>query len=147
MSREKKQSFMGGVTIMAIPTIFVKICGALYKIPLGNILGDEGLTYFQSAYSIYAVLLTLSTTGLPLALSKLISEAHAANRRTQIRRCFYTAMILFVALGIAGTPARFFPLPGFCPGAAEHGPHGCVAVYRGSVQAGHRPAAGVVYHP
>ena len=108
MSREKKQSFMGGVTIMAISTIFVKICGALYKIPLGNILGDEGLTYFQSAYSIYAVLLTLSTTGLPLALSKLISEAHAANRRTQIRRCFYTAMILFVALGIAGTAVMFF---------------------------------------
>ena len=41
MSREKKQSFMGGVTVMAISTVFVKICGALYKIPLNNILGDE----------------------------------------------------------------------------------------------------------
>ena len=43
MSREKKQSFMGGVTIMAVSTVFVKICGALYKIPLNNILGDEGV--------------------------------------------------------------------------------------------------------
>ena len=82
MSREKKQSFMGGVTIMAISTIFVKICGAIYKIPLNNILRAEGLVHFQSAYNIYAILLTVSTTGLPLALSKLVSEAHAANRRS-----------------------------------------------------------------
>ena len=49
MSRERKQSFMGGVTVMAISTVFVKICGALYKIPLNNILGDEGVTHFMSA--------------------------------------------------------------------------------------------------
>ena len=41
---------MGGVTVMAISTVFVKICGALYKIPLNNILGDEGVTHFMSAY-------------------------------------------------------------------------------------------------
>ena len=58
MSREKKQSFMGGVTVMAVSTVFVKICGALYKIPLNNILGDEGVTHFMSAYNIYAFLLT-----------------------------------------------------------------------------------------
>ena len=99
MSREKKQSFMGGVTIMAISTVFVKICGALYKIPLNNILGDEGVAHFMSAYNIYALLLTVSTAGLPLALSKLISEANATNRRTQMRRCFHTAMVIFVVLG------------------------------------------------
>lgn len=103
MSREKKQSFMGGVTIMAISTVFVKICGALYKIPLNNILGDEGVAYFMSAYNIYALLLTVSTAGLPLALSKLISEANATGRRTQMRRCFHTAMAIFVALGAAGS--------------------------------------------
>ena len=103
MSREKKQSFMGGVTIMAISTVFVKICGALYKIPLNNILDVEGVTHFMSAYNIYSFLLTLSTAGLPLALSKLISEANATNRRTQIRRCFNTAMVIFVALGAVGS--------------------------------------------
>ncbi len=103
MSREKKQSFMGGVTIMAVSTVFVKICGALYKIPLNNILGDEGVAHFMSAYNIYALLLTVSTAGLPLALSKLISEANATNRRTQMRRCFHTAMVIFVALGVAGS--------------------------------------------
>ena len=103
MSREKKQSFMGGVTVMAISTVFVKICGALYKIPLNAILGDEGVTYFTSAYNIYAFLLTLATAGLPLALSKLISEANATNRRTQMRRCLNAAMGVFVVLGAAGS--------------------------------------------
>lgn len=103
MSREKKQSFMGGVTIMAVSTIFVKICGALYKIPLSNILGDEGITHFNSAYYIYALLLSLSTAGLPLALSKLVSEANATGRRTQMRRCLNAALAIFVTMGAAGS--------------------------------------------
>ena len=105
MSNEKKQSFMGGVTVLAISTVFVKLCGALYKIPLNNILGDKGITHFMSAYNIYAFLLTLSTAGLPLALSKLISEASATDRKNQIRRCFNTAMALFLAVGIVGSAA------------------------------------------
>ena len=103
MSREKKQSFMGGVTVMAISTVFVKICGALYKIPLNNILGDEGLTHFNSAYNIYALLLSLSTAGLPLALSKLVSEANATGRRTQMRRCLNTARGIFTVVGTVGS--------------------------------------------
>ncbi len=105
MSKERKQTFMGGVTVLAISTVFVKLCGALYKIPLNNILGDEGITHFMSAYNIYAFLLTLSTAGLPLALSKLISEANATGRRNQMRRCFNTAMALFLAVGVVGTVA------------------------------------------
>ena len=105
MSNEKKQSFMGGVTVLAISTVFVKLCGALYKIPLNNILGDEGIAHFMSAYNIYSFLLTLSTAGLPLALSKLISEANATGRVNQVRRCFRTALALFVVLGIIGTAA------------------------------------------
>lgn len=105
MSKEKKQSFMGGVTVLAISTVFVKVCGALYKIPLNNILGDEGIAHFMSAYNIYSFLLTLSTAGLPLAVSKLISEASATGRTNQIRRCFRTALALFVVLGVIGTAA------------------------------------------
>lgn len=105
MSKEKKQSFMGGVTVLAISTVFVKLCGALYKIPLNNILGDQGVTHFMSAYNIYSFLLTLSISGLPLALSKLISEANATGRQNQIRRCLNTAMALFVSMGAVGSAA------------------------------------------
>src|SRR5699024_3285746 len=105
MSKETKQHLMGGGTVPAISTGSYMICCALYSLRLNNILVDEGITHFMSAYNIYAFLLTLSTAGLPLALSKLISEADATERRNQMRRCFNTAMALFLAVGAVGTAA------------------------------------------
>ena len=77
MSNSKKQSFLGGAAILAAAVAVVKIIGAFYKFPLNNILGGEGKAYFNTAYYIYNVLLTISTAGLPLAISKLTSQAHA----------------------------------------------------------------------
>jgi stage V sporulation protein B len=74
--------------------------GAIYKIPLGNILGDEGYTYFLSAYNIYNVFLTLATAGLPVALSRMISEANTLGREMQVRRTFSVAFGTFFVLGI-----------------------------------------------
>ena len=108
MSKEKKQSFIGGTMILAIAVAVVKVIGALYKIPLGNILGTEGMTHFNSAYNIYSVLLSISTAGLPLAVSKLVSEARALGRYNQSRKVLSVAMWLFVVLGAAGTSLMFF---------------------------------------
>lgn len=105
MSSENRQSFLGGVTVMAVSTVFVKICGALYKIPLNNILGEQGVAHFMSAYNIYAFLLALATSGLPLALSKLVSEAGARGRKNQMRQCFRVAMTLFAVMGALGSAA------------------------------------------
>ena len=78
--QEKKQSFLGGAAILASAVVIVKLIGAFYKLPLNNILGSTGKTYFQTAYNIYNVLLTVSTAGLPLAISKMTSQAHAQGR-------------------------------------------------------------------
>ena len=97
MSKQtKKQSFAGGVAILAAAVFVVKIVGALYKIPLGNILGTEGMTHFYAAYKIYNVLLSLSTAGLPLALSKLTAEARALGRHNQSRALLRVALKLFL---------------------------------------------------
>ena len=77
MPKEKKQSFLGGVAALTIAVALVKIIGALYRIPLGNILGTEGTTHFNSAYKIYSLLISLSTAGLPTALSKQVAESRA----------------------------------------------------------------------
>ena len=61
----KKQSFLGGAAILAAAVVIVKLIGAAYKIPLSNILGSAGQTYFDTAYQIYNFLLTFSTAGLP----------------------------------------------------------------------------------
>ena len=72
---QKSNTFFGGAAILAVSIAIVKIIGALYKIPLGRILGDVGFGHFNNAYAIYNLLLMISTAGLPVAMSKTISEA------------------------------------------------------------------------
>ena len=108
MSNSKKPSFLGGAAILAAAVAIVKVIGAVYKIPFGNIVGSEGQTYFNVAYNIYNVLLTISTAGLPLAISKLTSEAHAQGRENQKRKIFRTAIWLFFVLGLAFSLLMYF---------------------------------------
>ena len=105
---EKKPSFLGGAAVLAAAVAIVKIIGAVYKIPFGNIVGSEGQTYFNVAYNIYNVLLTISTAGLPLAISKLTSQAHAQGRENQKRKIFRTAIWLFFVLGLAFSLLMYF---------------------------------------
>ena len=101
MSRDQKQNtFFGGAAILAVGILVVKLIGMFYKIPLVNIIGAQGNSDFSNAYNIYAVLLTISTAGLPVAVSKLVSEANALNRQNQVRSIFRTSMVLFLALGL-----------------------------------------------
>lgn len=108
MSSKKKQSFIGGAAILASAAAIVKLIGAVYKIPLNNILGDVGKTYFQTAYEIYNVLLTVSTAGLPLAISRLTSEARAKGLENEKRKIFSTSIWLFLVLGLLGSGLMFF---------------------------------------
>ena len=107
-NQPKKQSFLGGAAILASAVVIVKLIGAVYKIPLGNIIGDEGKAHFTVAYNIYNLLLTVSTAGLPLAISKLTSEAHALGRENEKRKLFRTAIWLFFVLGLVLSLFMFF---------------------------------------
>ena len=108
MAKQKKQSFLGGAAVLAAAVVIVKVIGAFYKLPLNNILGAQGKTYFNTAYYIYNLLLTISTAGLPLAISKLTSEAHAQGRENEKKKIFRTAIWLFFALGLIGSLLMFF---------------------------------------
>lgn len=103
MSEKKGQSFLHGAAIYTVGIVIIKILGAIYKIPLGNILGDDGFTHFDLTYRIYNVFLTISTAGLPVAMSRLISEADTVNRDQQVRRVFQVSLWAFVVLGAIGT--------------------------------------------
>ena len=98
-SNAKSSTFFGGAAILAASIAVVKVIGALYKIPLGRILGDVGFGHFNNAYAIYNLLLMVSTAGLPVAMSKTISEANALNRRNQVSRVFHVALVTFIILG------------------------------------------------
>ncbi|MBQ3503527.1 MAG: polysaccharide biosynthesis protein [Oscillospiraceae bacterium] len=100
---QKKQNFLQGTALLAMATAIVKVIGALYKIPLNAIIGEQGFGYFNTAYEIYNVLLMISTAGLPVAMSRMISQASSLNHYGQVRRIYTTARGIFLGLGIAGS--------------------------------------------
>ena len=108
MAKAKKQNYMYGAAILAAGVVIMKILGAIYKIPLQHILGDVGYGYFNAAYSIYNVLLTVSTAGLPVALSRMISSANTAGRPLQVRRTFHVALCTLGGIGFLLSALMFF---------------------------------------
>ena len=91
-SFSKKNSFFGGAAILTVGIIIVKLIGALYKIPLGNIISDEAFADFNTAYYIYSLLIIIST--------KMVSEANALGRGNQVKKTFRLALMAFCTLGI-----------------------------------------------
>ena len=104
----KGQNYLHGAAIMTVGVILIKILGAIYKIPLGNMLGDDGYALFLSAYYVYSVFLTLATAGFPVALSRMISTAYTENRPMQERRTYSVAWVTFLVLGIISASVMFF---------------------------------------
>ena len=100
---QKKQNFLQGTALLAMATAIVKVIGALYKIPLNAIIGEQGFGYFNTAYEIYNVLLMISTAGLPVAMSRMISQASSLGHYNQVRRIYNTARGIFLGLGISGS--------------------------------------------
>ncbi len=100
---QKKQNFLQGTMLLALATAIVKVIGALYKIPLNAIIGAQGFGYFNTAYEIYNVLLMISTAGLPVAMSRMISQASSLEHYGQVRKVYATARGIFLGLGIAGS--------------------------------------------
>lgn len=99
----KKQTFLHGAALLAIATAVVKLIGAFYKIPLKAIIDDEGYGYFSTAYDIYSVLLLISTAGLPVAMSRMISNASTLKHYNQVRRIYKTSQLIFITLGLASS--------------------------------------------
>ena len=143
----KQNTFFGGAAVLAAGILVVKLIGLFYKIPLLNIIGEQGTADFGNAYNIYAVLLTISTAGLPVAVSKLVSEANALGRQNQVRRTFRLAMALFLTLGVLSFLVMFFcadQLAGLmhdsmaAPGIKVLAPAvicvGCLSAFRGYAQ-------------
>ncbi len=100
MAKSRKQNYMHGAAILTVGVIIMKVLGAIYKIPLGNILGDEGYSMFMGAYSIYNIFFTLATAGLPVALSRLVAEADAHGRPRQEEKTFRVALVTFTLIGV-----------------------------------------------
>ena len=102
--------FFSSAAVLTAAVFLGKILGALYKIPLGNLLGSVGMAHFYAAYNVFNVLLLLSTAGLPVAISRLTSTANTLGQQAQVRRIFRTSLFLLAAIGlICGGAMCLFP--------------------------------------
>ena len=101
--QQKKQNFLQGAALLALAVAIVKVIGAVYKIPLRMIIGDVGFSYFNTAYQIYTLLLTISTAGLPIAMSRMISQAHSLGQNNRVRQIYKVARALYLGLGFVCT--------------------------------------------
>ena len=95
--------FMSGVLVLSISTFVVKVLGLAYKIPMINILGAEGMGYFNSAYEIFALLCVIVTAGLPVALSMMVSARFARRDLYSAKRVYKVALLMFLLFGAFGT--------------------------------------------
>lgn len=98
---KKKNSLISGVAILSVAGILSKIIGMFFRIPLTNIIGSSGLGVYQAAYPTYTLLLTLSTAGIPVAISRLVSENITMGRKRQAKAVLRTALVLLTATGTA----------------------------------------------
>lgn len=106
--KEKKDDYLVQGAILAAAAVITKIIGVVYRVPLANILGDEGNGFYGYAYQVYAMALMLSSYSLPTAVSKLVSERVAAGRRRNAFRVFICSLVFAFTVGLIITLAIFF---------------------------------------
>ncbi len=105
VKKSRTKLFFAGVFILTAANLVIKLSGLLFKVPMNYIVGDTGMGYYGSAYSIYTFLYMLSTAGLPVAVSIMVTESRQTGRREQVKRIFRTALFLFFLIGLAGSGA------------------------------------------
>lgn len=104
----KKQNFIKGSVILMVSAIAAKALGALFKIPLTNLLGGVGMSYFSCAYSIFMPVYALAVTGLSTAVAAMVAKSLALGMYENVRRIRRIALLVFSAVGIFGSLLIFF---------------------------------------
>lgn len=106
----KGESFMQGVMALMFSQVLIKLLGLVYKWYLTNRegFGDEGNAIYSAGFSIYALLLTLSSTGVPNAVARLVSQHTAKGDYRGAHRVFKIAFGMFAIIGLIGTMLLFF---------------------------------------
>ncbi len=92
-----KKHITSGAAVLAIGSLVAKMLGALYRVPLTNVLGAEGMGMYQLVFPVYALFMVLATAGVPTALSRLVAEKRALGEPT--KKYLFCAMLVLVASG------------------------------------------------
>lgn len=110
MSNKRENSFAKNVLMLMVAQMVIKVLGLVYRLAITNIdgFGDLGNGYYSAGYQVYAVLLVLSSQGIPGAVSKLVSERIARGEYNNAHRVFKISLAVFGAIGLAFSLILFF---------------------------------------
>ncbi len=102
MGKKTKDNFTSNVLMLMLSQIIIKILGLVYRLVIMNIkgFGDLGNGYYSAGYQVYAVLLIISSQGIPGAVSKLVSKKVADNKYNEAHQIFKISLILFGIIGL-----------------------------------------------
>lgn len=103
-----KQNFIKGTFILVIANAVSKILGAVFKIPLTYILREEGMAIYSTAFSVYIMILSFITSGVSMAISKMVAEELALKHKGEARKIVATSTALLAAAGLFGSAVMFF---------------------------------------
>ena len=109
----KKNSFIEGTLIATIFIVLVKILGMLYVVPFYNIVGSKGAALYSYAYNIYLIFLSISTAGIPNAISKIISEYDTLGMKEAKTRTYNLSKKIISTLSIISFLVLFIFAGGF----------------------------------
>lgn len=108
MAENKNQTFMKGAIILVIANILVKLIGAMFKIPLARLLGTTGMGMFNMSYTMYTMLFIVATAGIPVAISKIVSESRAKGRGKDVGRILASSLLLLGIIAVFGAAVLYF---------------------------------------
>ena len=99
----KSKSIIGGMTVLGFAGVICKLVGVLYSIPLTWMIGTSGLGVYNAVFPAYNLLLTISSAGLPVAVSRLVARGLAKDDPRSAKHVFKTALLLLLLLGSVAT--------------------------------------------
>ncbi len=97
---QKQKTLVGGVSVLALAGLICKVVGVLYRIPLAAYIGGEGLGLYSKVFQSYNLLLTISSAGIPVAISRMVSHYVTRDDPRTARRIFLVALWTLTALGL-----------------------------------------------
>jgi len=100
---ETQKSILGGMTVLGLSGLVCKVVGFLYKIPLAQIIGASGLAKYQAVFAAYNMLLTISSAGIPVAISRMVSFSITQKDPRSAKRVFRIALSALIGLGCVAT--------------------------------------------
>ncbi len=103
----KKQSFIHGSVILIVSVLIAKLIGAVFKIPLTNLLGGTGMGYFSSAYGLFLPVYAVSVTGLTASVAKLTAESSVFKMYQNARKVKSISLVIFILIGLFGSLSIF----------------------------------------